>query len=200
MKAALELMNDNLTPAFITALPDGNQHGTLTLMAGFEGLSRVVEHQAEKCGQLFESAGLTLLGAEEYDLSNGCFRERFKTMANHPFTVKAAGTARSTPDVLQAVTKECKTADWLLDIGCGRVFAGLDTLDTPSWSVMNHAIRTAGGHIQLDKAPDAFKKENDIYGTSPRPEWDLMHTLKQALDPAGLFTPGGLPGRAAKTV
>ncbi|MEK6195338.1 MAG: hypothetical protein N2F24_14055, partial [Deltaproteobacteria bacterium] len=50
------------------------------------------------------------------------------------------------------------------------------------------------GHALMERAPDDFKQNNDVFG-QPRPEWRLMHTLKNVLDPGDIFAPGRLPGR-----
>jgi FAD/FMN-containing dehydrogenase len=46
----------------------------------------------------------------------------------------------------------------------------------------------------LEKAPEEFKKRNDVFGT-PQPEWKVMHRIKKALDPDNIFAPGCLPGK-----
>jgi FAD/FMN-containing dehydrogenase len=46
----------------------------------------------------------------------------------------------------------------------------------------------------LEKAPLAFKEQNDVFGKS-RPEWKIMHRIKAALDPHHIFAPGRLPGK-----
>jgi D-lactate dehydrogenase (cytochrome)/glycolate oxidase len=60
-----------------------------------------------------------------------------------------------------------------------------------------HICDLAAGHDGyglLEKAPDEFKKRNDVFGT-PRPEWKVMHRVKRALDPDNIFAPGSLPGK-----
>jgi FAD/FMN-containing dehydrogenase len=55
-------------------------------------------------------------------------------------------------------------------------------------------IDQQGGHGLLMKAPDDFRKENDVFGP-PRPEWKVMHRIKAAMDPDNIFAPGALPGK-----
>ena len=43
----------------------------------------------------------------------------------------------------------------------------------------------------IEKAPEEFKQENDVFGRS-RPEWGIMHRLKNVLDPENIFAPGRL--------
>ena len=50
------------------------------------------------------------------------------------------------------------------------------------------------GHLMLKKAPAEFKKNHDVFGPV-RPEWKIMHKVKEALDPHQIFSPGRLPGK-----
>jgi len=82
----------------------------------------------------------------------------------------------------------------LLDFGCGRVLAGLEILSNADWARLCEVIDQQGGHGLLMKAPDDFRKENDVFGP-PRPEWKVMHRIKAAMDPDNIFAPGALPGK-----
>ena len=82
----------------------------------------------------------------------------------------------------------------LLDLGCGRIFAGLSRLSTKSWESLCNRARRVGGYLQLERAPRSFREMHNLFGPR-RPEWDLSHRVKEALDPMNLFAPGRLPGR-----
>jgi FAD/FMN-containing dehydrogenase len=81
-----------------------------------------------------------------------------------------------------------------LDFGCGRVMAGIDDLSDEQWSLLCELALEHDGHILLEKAPDEFKKRNDVFGL-PSSAWKVMHRIKAELDPHNLFAPGRLPGR-----
>ena len=51
-----------------------------------------------------------------------------------------------------------------------------------------------GGYAVLETAAEEFKRGNDVFGAE-RPEWKLMHRVKDALDPKHIFSPGAMPGR-----
>ncbi|MDX2502111.1 MAG: FAD-linked oxidase C-terminal domain-containing protein, partial [Deltaproteobacteria bacterium] len=59
---------------------------------------------------------------------------------------------------------------------------------------LSDLIAQRDGHCLLIKAPDDFRKDNDVFG-SPRTGWRVMHSIKAALDPDGIFAPGCLPGK-----
>jgi FAD/FMN-containing dehydrogenase len=62
------------------------------------------------------------------------------------------------------------------------------------WPQLCEAGNQLGGHAVMEKAPDEFKKKNDVFGVA-RPEWKVMHRIKAALDPQQVFSPGRLPGK-----
>jgi FAD/FMN-containing dehydrogenase len=67
-------------------------------------------------------------------------------------------------------------------------------LSEDAWERLCGHARDLDGHILLEKAPDDFKKRQDVYGP-PRTAWKVMHKVKEALDPKNIFAPGRLPGR-----
>jgi FAD/FMN-containing dehydrogenase len=79
-------------------------------------------------------------------------------------------------------------------MGCGRILAGSDELTGGAWQKIADIATALGGHAILEAAPAEFKADHDIFGPH-RSDWKLMHRIKRALDPQGLFAPGRLPGR-----
>jgi len=75
------------------------------------------------------------------------------------------------------------------------VTVGLATLADDAWARIGSLAQHAMGHAILEKAAADFKRRHDVFGP-PRPEWAIMHRLKAALDPHGVFAPGRLPGRS----
>lgn len=82
---------------------------------------------------------------------------------------------------------------WFLDVGCGRVFVALDALKPEVWASITQNIISFDGHAQLEKSPESFRREKDIYGDVTGTERGVMHKIKKALDPGALFAPGRLP-------
>lgn len=82
----------------------------------------------------------------------------------------------------------------LIDFGFGRILFGIGELEDAAWRGIGERMRALDGHVQIEKAPDEFKGRHDVFGPA-RPEWRLMHRVKEALDPRGVFCPGTMPGR-----
>jgi FAD/FMN-containing dehydrogenase len=82
----------------------------------------------------------------------------------------------------------------LVDFGCGRLLAGYSAMTDDAWQAIGKSVSVLAGHATLEKAPDEFKQRNDVYGP-PRPEWKLMHRIKEILDPQRVFAAGRMPGR-----
>jgi len=203
--AAHNLMNNNLFPAFITAVPENNVPGQFPdqwkMIVGFEGLSKIVEHQVEKCSLLLGKNKLKDLETWDYPLIDGCFKDDFTEIAKAPYILKTGVAMEKIPDLIKGIQEiigikaQATQSAWFLDFGCGRIFNTLDSLDTDQWASLSHRVYLLDGHAQLEKTPESFRLEHDVFGRVLRPEWAVMHKIKNALDPHSLFAPGRMPGR-----
>ena len=61
-------------------------------------------------------------------------------------------------------------------------------------AAVDHAAREGGGHLLLEELPMAAKPARDVFDVDP-PSLELMRTLKQRFDPAGILNPGRFAGR-----
>ncbi len=197
--AALKLMNVNLFPAFVTAVPEKGFHGQFpdqwTMMVGFEGITKVVEHQIEKCSDLLKEQKLKIQASGDYPLLDGCFKEIYGNMSHAPYLLKAAVYTAKMANLIDDIKSQATLSTWLVDFGCGRILGALDALEGGAWAAVCRGARFYGGHVQLDKAPDTFRQKQDVFGAEPRVDWSVMHNIKKALDPQALFAPGRLPGK-----
>jgi FAD/FMN-containing dehydrogenase len=87
-----------------------------------------------------------------------------------------------------------RKSELLVDWGCGRLTAGLADLAADAWPLWHAAAAALDATVVLEKAPDGFRQEQDVFGP-PRADWELTHKIKLALDPHGILAPGRLPGR-----
>ncbi|MFH2091770.1 MAG: FAD-linked oxidase C-terminal domain-containing protein [Pseudomonadota bacterium] len=197
LDVSLKLMNSNLIPAFITAVPNSDTPEQFPdqwkLIVGFEGLSMVVEHQAQQCQHLLCENRLKGGQSWDYDLIDGCFKNNFDKINHSAYVLKAGTSTSQLMDMINDIKSLVKPSSWLIDIGCGRVFAALDNLDKAQWTSITQAAMACSGHVQLEKSKDSFRRENDMFGQIPQPDWRVMHQIKQALDPDSLFSPGRMP-------
>jgi FAD/FMN-containing dehydrogenase len=153
-----------------------------------------VDYQLEKCGALLEAANLKSLENEDYPVHAGRFGEVYQEMEQSPFILRADFLLDRVADFINALNGRPALSRVLLDFGCGRILAGLDALGNDDWKRIFELIDQRDGHGLLVKAPDDFRKENDVFGP-PRSGWKVMHRIKAALDPDNIFAPGSLPGK-----
>jgi glycolate oxidase subunit GlcD len=190
---AREIVQSKLSPIYVTCLPEGSS-GDWKIMVGFEGFSETVAYQLEKCGAVLETAQLQTLEKADYSVHEGRFGDVYEKMGRSPFILRADFLLDRVAGFINALDGRATLSDVLLDFGCGRVLAGLEALSNADWARLCEVIDQQGGHGLLMKAPDDFRKENDVFGT-PRPEWKVMHRIKAAMDPDNIFAPGALPGK-----
>jgi glycolate oxidase subunit GlcD len=190
---AREIVQSKLSPIYVTCLPEGSS-GDWKIMVGFEGFSETVAYQLEKCGAVLETAQLQTLEKADYSVHEGRFGDVYEKMGRSPFILRADFLLDRVAGFINALDGRATLSDVLLDFGCGRVLAGLEALSNADWARLCEVIDQQGGHGLLMKAPDDFRKENDVFGT-PRPEWKVMHRIKAAMDPNNIFAPGALPGK-----
>jgi len=189
--AADLLLCSKLEPAFVAAAPESTGWA---LSVGFEGQDVTVQAQADTCTSVLVDAGVAAGGPIDYPILEGVHGERFGIIFDSPFVVRvdlplgaAAGFASGAADLLRGTNV-------LVDFGCGRVTAGVDGLSDGDWAQVCALAGELGGHAILEQTLDEFKAQHDVFGPA-RPEWELMHKLKAALDPRDIFAPGRMPGR-----
>jgi FAD/FMN-containing dehydrogenase len=190
---AREIVQSKLSPIYVTCLPDTGS-ADWKIVVGFEGFSKTVDYQLEKCGVVLEAANLKSLESADYPVHAGRFGDVYQEMSQSPFILRADFALDRVADFINALDGRPAMSRVLLDFGCGRIWAGLDALGNDDWMRLCELIDQRDGHGLLIKAPDDFRKENDVFGTQ-RPEWKVMHRIKAALDPDNIFAPGSLPGK-----
>ncbi len=190
---AREIVQSKLSPIYVTCLPDIASDGW-NLIVGFEGFSVTVDYQMEKCGVVLEGAKLQSLEQTDYPVHEGRFGDVYEEMGRSTFILRADFPLDQVADFINALDGRPAMSRSLLDFGCGRILAGLDELDHDEWMRLCELIDQRDGHGLLIKAPDDFRRNNDVFG-SPRTEWKVMHRIKATMDPNNIFAPGCLPGK-----
>ena len=190
--AALKVVNSNLQAALVTVSPEADR---ATVSVGFEGLPLVVDSQVGRCEEVMKSFNLEIGTAEEYDLIDGYLGSAYSSIWNQPFVLQADVILEQGADFVSQMSRAAAPAEFLLDVAGGRIYAGFEALSDAHWNQIDALSNKSKGHCRLLKAPEAFARENDLFGSS-RPDWRLSHLIKNALDPESVFAPGALPGRA----
>ncbi|MDH3827950.1 MAG: FAD-binding oxidoreductase, partial [Desulfobacterales bacterium] len=196
---ALKIVQSVLSPVHVACRPAdqssaGKVSGDWKIVVGFEGFSQTVDYQMEKCAAVLKTAGLHSPESADYPVHDGRFGDEFGEMGQSPFILRADFPLDRVAGFIGALDDRPALSKVFLDFGCGRLLAGLDGMDDDDWARLCKRIDQHDGHGLLVKAPDDFRKRNDVFGT-PRPEWKVMHRIKAALDPDNIFAPGCLPGK-----
>jgi glycolate oxidase subunit GlcD len=190
---ALEVLKSNIGAVFATAESTAADNGW-RLNIGFEGFSDTVASQLVRARAVVGRAGLDSVAERDYDLLEGPFAAIYGRIAACPFVIHMNTTAGITAGAARALCRHASADGLLADFGCGRVTAGATAVGAGAWSELCRLVEQKGGHAVLEKAPDDFKKDCDVFGP-PRPEWKIMHRIKDILDPKHIFSPGRMPGR-----
>jgi len=193
-----KLITSAIGPAHVTAVPvitnnHDISHGEWRLTAGFEGFSKTIDYQLKKTRTLMEKAGLENDAPDDYKALEGCFATFYSLLEHYAFLICGNFPMDRLWEAVLSLEDIFSGSPIFLDLGCGRVIAALDDLSGENWKKICKASTKSGGHVLLEKAPEAFKKEHDVFGPV-RSEWQIMHRIKAELDPYDIFAPGRLPG------
>jgi FAD/FMN-containing dehydrogenase len=196
---ASEIITSRLTPVFVVMIPEKGQsdemtHRSYELEIGFEGFDKTVDEQLKRTRILFEKDGLVLKHQQDYSVQDGIFKGIYAELAKSSFILRADLPLDQGIGFVQSLDKRLSEPKLFLDYGCGRIFAGFETMPDGMWGQLCDVGNQLGGHVVLEKATAEFKAHNDVFGFD-RPEWKVMHRIKNALDPHHIFAPGRMPGK-----
>jgi len=190
---AAQLLGSSLGAVFAAAAPDDGGE-SWRLQVGFEGFGETVAAQLARAEALFEKADFRAVRAEDYDVLTGPFSGLYDRIADCLFVLRAGVPPDRACQAVEILRHQAPVDALLVDFGCGRILAGSSKVSDESWQEIGRRIRELAGHAVLEKSPDEFKTRNDMFGP-PRTEWNLMHRVKDILDPKHIFSPGKMPGR-----
>ena len=190
---AVKLLGSNLGAVSAAAVPEEDSD-RWRLEIGFEGFGATVASQLKRTEALFAQAGFGSIRVTDYDLLTGPFAGLCERIAGCPFALRAGVPPDRTGRAAILLRPQFQTGPMLVDFGCGRILTGGGKLDAAAWHEIVRQMDRLGGYAVLETAAEEFKRGNDVFGAE-RPEWKLMHRVKDALDPKHIFSPGAMPGR-----
>ncbi|MFC1761453.1 FAD-binding oxidoreductase [Planctomycetota bacterium] len=192
---ALAILKSNVLPTFVTCVPGPSAENKLwNIVIGFEGFSQTVDYQLDKCAAALQEHSLKVLDKTDYSVHEGVFGPLYEQIAQAPFILRSDLLLNQVAGFFKTLDQELSISQSLLDSGNGRIYAGLNELSNEQWRTVCDCAAKHEGHVLLEKAPDTFKEDNDVFGI-PDPAWKIMHRVKNELDPDKLFAPGQLPGK-----
>jgi len=196
---ALEVLKSNCLPVFVVCLPVNSSTAKAGdtpwhISAGFEGFPQTVDYQLEKCSGMLQKGGLKVRQQFDYAVHQGAFGEIYEKLGRSPFILRGDFLLNRCAGFLRGLDDNLSMSHVFLDSGCGRILIGLQELGDEHWHRICSLAAQTDGHVLLEKAPDDFKKRNDVFGL-PTAAWKIMHRIKAELDPDNLFAPGRLPGK-----
>jgi len=192
-RLATQMLGSSLGAVFAAAAPDDGD-GRWRLQIGFEGFGETVAAQLGRANALFGKADFSSIRVEDYDVLTGPFSGLYERIAGFPFVLRLGAPPDRAVQATSILRQQTRVEALLVDFGCGRVLAGSRDLSDASWHEIGQRLQELAGHAVLEKSPDEFKTRNDVFGPQ-RPEWALMHRVKDILDPKHVFSPGRMPGR-----
>jgi glycolate oxidase subunit GlcD len=196
---ASEVITSRLTPVFVVMIPENGQndeiaHRRCMLKIGFEGFDKTVDEQLKRTRILLEKDGLILRHQQDYSVQDGIFKDIYAELAQSSFILRADLPLDQGVGFIQSLDERLSEPRLYLDYGCGRIFAGFETMPDGMWGQLCDFGNQLGGHVVMEKATVEFKEYYDVFGIG-RPEWKVMHRIKDALDPHHIFAPGCMPGK-----
>jgi glycolate oxidase subunit GlcD len=190
---AAQVLGSSLGAVFAAAAPDDGGE-RWRLQVGFEGFGETVAAQLGRAEALFEKADFGTVRTEDFDVLTGPFSGLYDCIAACPFVLRTGAPPHRAARAAAVLQQQARVEALLVDFGCGRVLAGSSDLKDAAWQEIARRLRELAGHAVLEKSPDEFKTRNNVFGPS-RPEWNLMHRVKDILDPKHIFAPGRMPDK-----
>ncbi|MBI4481340.1 MAG: FAD-binding oxidoreductase [Acidobacteria bacterium] len=106
-----------------------------------------------------------------------------------PVTLRASVPVKELA-ALYAELEQIAESEIVSHPGTGRIYAHAPAL--PEVRELRGAAQRMGGSLMVERAPEGWKRNVDVWGFSNAAELELMRTLKARLDPHHILNPGRL--------
>jgi len=137
---------------------------------------------------------ITAVGARDADTAS---TSEIRAAAPHPTVLRASTLPGALGPIMERLQREAASAGATLRLvahaASGVVRAAIADPDPAATrhfvTALRPVLEAAGGAFVVERAPHAVKQGLDVWG-SPGPGRGLMARVRQAFDPAGIFSPG----------
>ncbi|MBT8372385.1 MAG: FAD-binding protein, partial [Deltaproteobacteria bacterium] len=148
---ALEIVQSKLSPIYVTCLQDNQPAADKIscdwkIVVGFEGFSKTVDYQLEKCGAVLEKNGLQSWETDDYPVHEGKFSDVYDEIGPSPFILRADFPIDRLANFVRGFDAGPTRSKMFLDFGCGRLLAGLDEMREDGWTRICELIDQRDGH------------------------------------------------------
>jgi glycolate oxidase FAD binding subunit len=174
-------------------LRDVAEGGAATVLR-LEGVAPSVAHRRRQLEQLLKPFGATVAVGEH--VSRALWRSIRDVT---PFTAengvdrplwRISTAPTKGPQVAAAVTAACEGAQVIYDWAGGLVWIMLPVLVDAGAAAVRAAVRAAGGHAVLVRAPAALRATFDVFEPQQGPLAALTRRVKEGFDPHRVLGPG----------
>jgi glycolate oxidase FAD binding subunit len=188
LNAALAVHTARLQPAYLTVVTPEPR-----LCVGLMGNAKAVAWQRSEIASLLQAAGLQERDASptEEELRSFTFKSTSPLVASLTVRTTDLLNLMTAPEGLP-LRMAAHVPTGVIELTCGAEGATTEQLRT--W--FNRVVRACppGGHAVWPRVPSDWKSQVDVWGPT-RGDFSLMRSIKQTMDPNGLFSPGRFIGR-----
>jgi glycolate oxidase FAD binding subunit len=171
-------------------LPGSDASGGRTLIR-IEGFSFSVDYRLAELRRLLKACGgPDILEGRGHDALWLSVRDAALLAEPRDRAIWRLSTAPTRAPAVMAAIARTIEARWYYDWGGGLVWLATDPSGDAGAAAIRAALRPAGGHATLVRAPAEIRASVDVFEPQPEPLMRVTAGLKSAFDPAGILNPG----------
>ena len=159
---ALDLLRSKTDPVFVAALGVADSEGEgrkppgarrWCILIGYEGFSDFVKEQEVRCLSVFSRHGLKEEGVQAYPVRPGPFTAEYRKLHDLDYVLRIHLPLDRVPGWIRSGMEGLEAEHLLLDLGCGRIFAGLSSLSPDAWERLCRRAGTGWAVISCSSGP-----------------------------------------------
>ncbi|HEX2555506.1 MAG TPA: glycolate oxidase subunit GlcE [Microvirga sp.] len=171
-------------------IPGFDAQGARTLLR-IEGFSFSVDHRLNELRRLLKRYGSPdILERKGADALWHAVRDATLVADPHDRAVWRVSTAPTRGPELAARVARTVDARWYYDWGGGLIWFATDPRGDAGAAAIRDAVRAAGGHATLVRAPAEVRAAVDVFEPQGEALMRISAGIKASFDPAGVLNPG----------